>query len=88
MAIPSWRCADALTAAARPYPLAPKATRASSAPKESAAAAMAAKDTTSKMFVVCGRDADLLYEAELNANFDAESPTAHLSHFVLQRGFG
>ena len=44
---------------------------------------MAAKDTTSKMFVVCGRDADLLYEAELNANFDAESPTAHLSHFVL-----
>ena len=48
-----------------------------------AAAAMAAKDTTSKMFVVCGRDADLLYEAELNANFDAESPTAHLSHFVL-----
>ena len=44
---------------------------------------MAAKDTTSKMFVVCGRDADLLYEAELNPNFDAESPTAHLSHFVL-----
>ena len=44
---------------------------------------MAANDTTSKMFVVCGRDADLLYEAELNANFDAESPTAHLSHFVL-----
>ena len=44
---------------------------------------MAAKDTTSKMFVVCGRDADLLYEAELNANFDAESPTAHLSHCVL-----
>ena len=44
---------------------------------------MAAKDTTSKMFVVCGRDADLLYEAELNPSFDAESPTAHLSHFVL-----
>ena len=30
---------------------------------------MAAKDTTSKMFVVCGRDADSLYEAELNTNF-------------------
>ena len=44
---------------------------------------MAAKDTTSKIFVVCGRDADLLYEAELNPSFDAESPTAHLSHFVL-----
>ena len=53
------------------------------APRNQPAAAMGAKDTTSKMFVVCGRDADLLYEAELNPSFDAESPTAHLSHFVL-----